>query len=110
MVRRQTLKACLHCSGLREAKVVQAFAWKPHPKASGWPEADQKKCLWERRDLSIHPSTDIPVWLPATLRAVLPQLWPSASLQPGAKLNSSDTIDKVNLLQITAQSPSLVGC
>eukprot|EP00887_Chlorella_sp_A99_P002824 scaffold6.g2824.t1 len=36
---------------------------------------------------------------------VLPALWPSWTLQPGTKLNTSDTIDKVNRLQIAAAGP-----
>ncbi|KAL4440660.1 hypothetical protein ABPG77_000369 [Micractinium sp. CCAP 211/92] len=37
---------------------------------------------------------------------VLPALWPSWTLQPGTSIPTSDTIDKVNPLQITAQGPT----
>ena len=41
--------------------------------------------------------------------AVLPGLWPSYTLQAGASIDTSDTVDKVNRLQITAQGPTSVS-
>ncbi|KAI7843972.1 hypothetical protein COHA_002510 [Chlorella ohadii] len=37
---------------------------------------------------------------------VLPRLWPSSTLLPGMAINTSDTIDKVNRLQVTALGPT----
>ncbi|PRW55961.1 barwin-like endoglucanase [Chlorella sorokiniana] len=37
---------------------------------------------------------------------VLPRLWPSFTLLPGTAINTSDTIDKVNRLQVTALGPT----
>ncbi|KAI3436575.1 hypothetical protein D9Q98_005991 [Chlorella vulgaris] len=37
---------------------------------------------------------------------VLTGLWPTAALQPGTKVNTADTIDKVNRLQVTALGPT----
>lgn len=37
---------------------------------------------------------------------VLPGLWPSYTLRAGTKIDTSDSVDKVNRLQITAQGPT----
>lgn len=39
---------------------------------------------------------------------MLPGLWPSAAFRPGARINTSDTIDKVNRLQLTARGDGTV--
>lgn len=52
------------------------------------------------------PPPTLPTFHPSS--AVLPGLWPSSTLQAGARIDTSDTIDKVNKLQITAQGPSSV--
>jgi hypothetical protein len=56
------------------------------------------------RSVPLHPSATL--LLP---RAVLPGLWPSYTLRAGTKIDTSDTVDKVNRLQITAQGPTSVS-
>ena len=68
---------------------------------SNWPVASMVPVGWPLAA----PQRANPPSRPAP-PAVLPGLWPSAALAPGARIDTSDTIDKVNRLQITAQGPS----
>lgn len=54
------------------------------------------------------PGTQTRPLLALSPTAVLPGLWPSWTLQPGTRIDTSDTINKVDRLQITALGPSSV--
>ncbi len=95
-------KACwLGSAAGRAAAARAAPAPLPAPASQPAQPAGPPACL---------PGASLQACAPPALPpAVLPALWPSWTLQPGTSIPTSDTIDKVNPLQITAQGPTQVS-
>lgn len=104
------------------AVLLEARAQRVTARASGGPSpCEPPRAVQLRTDSghpmfppsAFHPPSDAvrsPLPIPSTPPpAVLPGLWPSWALQPGVQIDTSDTINKVDRLKLTAQGPTQVG-